>query len=110
METKLFKDAVRPVRGAYYGTRGPSPKSFPGSSWVLPRQPWGGPGGAPAAWLSVRWGVWARSAIGAVLCRWGRRRSVKAPPPHATPSALSISLLQISVYTRKSHRKKTRDY
>jgi len=80
--------------GAYYGTRGPSRKAITGNSWVLPGQPRGGPGGAPAAWPSVRWGVWARSASRAVLSRGGRA-APSILPPRATPSAPSIRLLEI---------------
>ena len=80
---------MRPVRGAYSGTRGPSRKAVPGNSWVLPRQPRGGPGGAPAAWPSVRWGVWARSASRAVLSRGGRAAPSSPPPARHTVSAFN---------------------
>ena len=106
----MFKHALWPVRGAYYGTLNPSRKALPGSSWVLPRQPRGGPGGAPAAWPSVRWGVWARSASGPVLSE-GRRTTPSRLPLRArhTFSAFNKPSPE-SVYTRKSHKKKTRDY
>ena len=75
--------------GAYYGTRGPSRKAITGNSWVLPGQPRGGPGGAPAAWPSVRWGVWARSASRAVLSRGGRAAPSSPPPARHTVSAFN---------------------